>query len=84
MCDANNTLHIHVYLTQTEKIAFVFQDCKEENREVEEGGPQTTYELRQVLGTGTFAAVKLAIHRNTGMIYQYYVIMKLTSRKVRK
>lgn len=54
------------YLNSTEKIAFIFNDCHKENEEKEQGGPQGVYELKKELGTGTFASVRLAVHRTTG------------------
>lgn len=51
----------------SEKIAFIFQDCHKEGEEIEQGGPQRAYEMKKELGTGTFASVRLAVHRATGM-----------------
>jgi len=55
-----------VLLSFPEKIAYYFQDCKKEEEEIEQGGPQAVYEIKRELGTGTFASVKLAVHRTTG------------------
>eukprot|EP01113_Clastostelium_recurvatum_P019686 TRINITY_DN2323_c1_g2_i2.p1 TRINITY_DN2323_c1_g2~~TRINITY_DN2323_c1_g2_i2.p1 ORF type:complete len:544 (+),score=139.32 TRINITY_DN2323_c1_g2_i2:49-1632(+) len=59
-----------------EKIAYIYQDCKEEEREELEGGPQRTYDLRDVLGTGNFATVRLAVHRDTGERFAMKIVDK--------
>ena len=49
-------------------VAFIFQDKREES--VQESqvaqGPGRVYDIRETLGTGNFAEVKLAVHRTTG------------------
>jgi len=58
-------------------IAWIFQDCRaDEEEEHEEGGPHTKYHLREVLGTGNFATVKLAIHKETGEHWAIKIVDK--------
>ncbi|KAF2074480.1 hypothetical protein CYY_004225 [Polysphondylium violaceum] len=68
-----------------EKISFIYQDCFEENKEIDQGGPQQTYDMREVLGTGNFATVRLGVHRETGQKYAIKVIdkkkMSITSKR---
>eukprot|EP01132_Coremiostelium_polycephalum_P006625 gene6625-8197_t len=69
----------------SEKISFIYQDCNEEKKEVEEGGPQEKYDLREILGTGNFASVRLAVHKQTGQTFAMKVIdkkkMSMTSQR---
>ncbi|GAM21222.1 hypothetical protein SAMD00019534_043970 [Acytostelium subglobosum LB1] len=68
-----------------ERIAFIYQDCGEEAGEIEQGGPQEAYDMRDVLGTGNFATVRLAVNRQTGERYAIKVIdkkkMSMTSKR---
>jgi serine/threonine-protein kinase Chk2 len=58
-------------------ISFIFQDCrKEEAEQHEEGGPHQFFHLMQILGTGTFAKVRLAIEKDTGDHYAIKIIDK--------
>jgi len=57
-------------------ISFIYQDYDCSKKEEEEGGPDATYEVRDTLGTGNFASVKLAVHRETGKRYAIKVIDK--------
>jgi serine/threonine-protein kinase Chk2 len=57
-------------------ISYLYQDVKEDLHEMEEGGPQKDYDIREVLGTGNFATVKLAIHKATGEKYAIKIIDK--------
>eukprot|EP01122_Echinamoeba_exundans_P006077 TRINITY_DN163_c0_g2_i1.p1 TRINITY_DN163_c0_g2~~TRINITY_DN163_c0_g2_i1.p1 ORF type:complete len:520 (-),score=157.55 TRINITY_DN163_c0_g2_i1:73-1590(-) len=59
-----------------DNIEFMFNDVQEQNREIEEGGPQAKYELRQVLGTGNFATVVLGIHKENGRQFAIKIIDK--------
>jgi serine/threonine-protein kinase Chk2 len=68
------------------RIAFVFQDKRpEQAREVEEGGPERLYDIRETLGEGNFAVVKLCVHKHTGQKFAIKIIDKkkfsLDSRK---
>ncbi|EGC31005.1 hypothetical protein DICPUDRAFT_157188 [Dictyostelium purpureum] len=69
----------------TEKISFIYQDCFEEQREIEQGGPQKKYNLRDVLGTGNFASVRLGVEKETGDKYAVKIIdkkkMSMTSKR---
>jgi len=42
----------------------------------EEGSPHQKYQIRQVLGTGNFAVVKLAVHKESGDSYAIKIIDK--------
>jgi len=58
-------------------ISFVFHNCcKEEAEMQEEGSPFQKYQIRHVLGTGNFAVVKFAIHKDTGASYAIKIIDK--------
>lgn len=59
-----------------DKIAFIYQHLYEEEVEIEEGGPQKKYELRDTLGSGAFATVRLAIHKSTGEKFAIKIIDK--------
>jgi len=69
----------------SEKISFIYQDCFEENKEIDQGGPQQAYDMREVLGTGNFATVRLGVDRKTGQKYAIKVIdkkkMSITSKR---
>lgn len=54
----------------------MFSDVQEQKREIEEGGPQAKYDLRQVLGTGNFATVVLGIHKENGRQFAIKIIDK--------
>lgn len=60
--------YLRILIFVTEKIAFIFNDCQKEMQEQEQGGPQGVYEMKKELGTGTFASVRLAVHRTTGLL----------------
>ncbi|EFA83771.1 protein kinase 1 [Heterostelium album PN500] len=68
-----------------ERISYIYQDCSEEKAEIDQGGPQPYYDLREVLGTGNFATVRLAVHKETGQKYALKVIdkkkMSMTSKR---
>eukprot|EP01102_Stenamoeba_stenopodia_P019877 TRINITY_DN7598_c0_g1_i1.p1 TRINITY_DN7598_c0_g1~~TRINITY_DN7598_c0_g1_i1.p1 ORF type:complete len:522 (+),score=113.56 TRINITY_DN7598_c0_g1_i1:345-1910(+) len=59
-----------------EKIAFIYQHLFEEKIETEEGGPQKKYDLRDTLGSGAFATVRLGISRATGEKFAIKIIDK--------
>ncbi|KAM9958326.1 hypothetical protein ACTFIW_001188 [Dictyostelium discoideum] len=69
----------------SEKISFIYQDCFEEQKEMEQGGPQQKYDLREVLGTGNFASVRLGVEKETGNKYAIKIIdkkkMSMTSKR---
>lgn len=54
----------------------MFINTKEETKEVEQGGPQQEYDIRETLGTGTFATVKIGIERRTGEKFAVKIIDK--------
>lgn len=41
-----------------------------------QNGPEATYDIREVLGTGAFATVKTAVHKKTGTKYAVKIIEK--------
>jgi len=59
----------------SEILAYIFQITSEESKE-EKGGPQKMYDIRDTLGTGNFATVKLAIHKATGERFACKIIDK--------
>eukprot|EP01133_Synstelium_polycarpum_P016778 gene16778-19951_t len=69
----------------TERISYIYQDCVEERNEIEQGGPQPFYDLREVIGSGNFATVRMAVHKETGLKYALKVIdkkkMSMTSKR---
>ncbi|KYR01465.1 protein kinase 1 [Tieghemostelium lacteum] len=69
----------------SEKISYIFYDCFEEKKEVDQGGPQSNYDLREVLGTGNFATVRLAVQKSSGEKYAVKIIdkkkMSMTSKR---
>jgi len=59
-----------------ENIEYIYNDTHEEQKELEEGGPQKNYDVREILGTGNFAIVKIAIHRQSGERFALKIIDK--------
>eukprot|EP01112_Ceratiomyxa_fruticulosa_P014128 TRINITY_DN4022_c0_g2_i1.p1 TRINITY_DN4022_c0_g2~~TRINITY_DN4022_c0_g2_i1.p1 ORF type:complete len:433 (-),score=61.73 TRINITY_DN4022_c0_g2_i1:41-1339(-) len=57
------------------KIAYLYQDINED-KDAEDGGPHKKYDLRETLGTGAFALVKLAINRASGERFAIKIIDK--------
>uniref|UniRef100_A0A6B2L4C0 non-specific serine/threonine protein kinase n=1 Tax=Arcella intermedia TaxID=1963864 RepID=A0A6B2L4C0_9EUKA len=59
-------------------ISFVYNDFHKEEQvnSEEEGGPFAKYHIKQVLGNGTFAVVKLAINKETGESFAIKIIDK--------
>ncbi|EGG15187.1 protein kinase 1 [Cavenderia fasciculata] len=68
-----------------ERISYIYNDCNEEQKEIEQGGPQLNYHMKEVLGSGNFATVRLAVHKETGNKYALKVIdkkkMSMTSKR---
>ncbi|KAH3757073.1 protein kinase 1 [Pelomyxa schiedti] len=57
-----------------DQIVYLFSDLQSEC--VDPGGPQTKYEISEILGTGNFAVVNLGIERQTGKRVAIKVIDK--------
>ncbi|KAH3762409.1 protein kinase 1 [Pelomyxa schiedti] len=61
---------------KVDQVTFMFIDIAEEENETKHGGPQLKYELREFLGVGMYAMVRLVIERSTGMKYAMKIIDK--------
>jgi len=62
----------------TTPLTYIYQEVNkaDQKKEVEEGGPETKYDVRETLGSGNFAVVKLCIQRSTGKRFAIKVIDK--------
>jgi serine/threonine-protein kinase Chk2 len=76
LLESGSTVHLLKATKTTDPIGFIFQDNREDQHESEEGGPQKDYDVREVLGTGNFATVKLAIHKKSGEKFAIKIIDK--------
>eukprot|EP01101_Sappina_pedata_P002043 TRINITY_DN1229_c0_g1_i2.p1 TRINITY_DN1229_c0_g1~~TRINITY_DN1229_c0_g1_i2.p1 ORF type:complete len:282 (-),score=94.33 TRINITY_DN1229_c0_g1_i2:975-1820(-) len=72
-----NGAEICLYPKRAKKIAYLFQMTQDEDESAQDpDGPHKKYFIRETLGTGAFAAVKLAIKKDTGERFAIKIIDK--------